>query len=174
MKFAVCLLIAYILLIGGNIDAGYGNDTYNNVIKLISSEKQNMQLMTKKDVDLGECELPKAYTGTFELDINSDGYNDYAVLLRTKKSSNKTHKLELGVFIGSVDGNYKYIELERIDDYLPSINYIKLQKPGKVRSVNSNKNIKLKNASVELVYCGKSAVVFYWNDNKFNKVWTAD
>jgi len=176
------MVLAITVLVMVNVNSGYaeGIKVPDNVLMQIKHINRQAVILSKDDIDLNECEVSNINPGIVKDDFNGDGIADYAVLLSMpiiadNGTGNKAinSRIKLIVFVATKANLFNRVTLYEADDYLPAINFIKLQKPGQIKSM-SNKYKKINNSSIKFVTCGKSAVVYFWDKYKFREFWTAD
>jgi len=66
-------------------------------------------------------------------------------------------------------------------EFVPSVNYVYIEKIFDSKLVSSGglpeykeAHLEVSQPSLRLVFFGKSAVVFFWENEQFQKIWTAD
>jgi hypothetical protein len=159
------------------------------LLSAINKLEPKAKILKKEDIDTKfSCEEVKV-PGIVKADFNGDGFMDYAVLLKIGDAQNTVYNYEgkkypwkklrvwLVVFMGYGKGDFYSIILEQIEDHsYPAIVVIKLQPPGIIRNIDSDRSIELKHQSILEYFCGKSSSVYYWdkNENNFIEVYTSE
>ncbi|CAB1059474.1 hypothetical protein D1BOALGB6SA_4236 [Olavius sp. associated proteobacterium Delta 1] len=161
--------------------AGGLPDDMEESSKLINEYFPNYDLLEYQDLDFfgKDCfeEYRSKYNpGIVNRDFNGDSLNDFAFLLKDVKSN--SDDVIFAIFLKQSKDNYKLTINHDLKGY-KGIVFILPVEPGKVlketEAVDTRKprrKIKLKNAAIELWYCGKTTVVFYWNLelNRFDSI----
>lgn len=111
-------------------------------------------------------------------DFDGNGLIDYALLLRNSKKKGK--QTIFTIFLQSSHSYFKLAHHLNLEFYRDDVYIIPIE-PGRLLSQTPatdapSKEIRLKNAAVELVYVGKAALAYYWDDKSksFATICTAD
>jgi hypothetical protein len=147
-------------------------------------------VLERKDVAPADCDPIPESPGLIRADFNGDGLDDYAALLKIGGSEQrrlwegKTWTLIevwFVVFLGQREEGFRSIVLEKLEQYIPVMVVLDLQKPGLVREYaeieyEKRKIIQLKRMSISRLRCGRSEAIFYWDDarNRFRMVTVSD
>lgn len=113
-----------------------------------------------------------------EGDFDGNDLTDVAVVLQ--KNENNIKITSFAILLQTIRGCYKSVFIADVGTMLSDIYIIPVGAGEVVRQTESidvpMKQIKLKNKAVTLVYYGKSAVVYYWDESKQNidSIWTSD
>lgn len=144
----------------------------------IETKFKNMKVMGAGDIDKNECDTVKGANGVLRGDLNGDGTDDFTMLFRSKESHRKEngdlYHYKLVVFVSGRDKKYQTKVLTDYEDFFPPIIFINIHTPGKIKEFGTGKTTVVKHPAVDLTYCGKSAVTYFWKDQKFSEIWTSD
>jgi hypothetical protein len=140
-------------------------------------------IVSVKEVDSTSCQSVGDSPGLVRADLNGDGRQDYAVLLKTKVSKEETiwegktlHEAQfaLMLFLADRDGGFRARTLHRYADFVPTAVVINLQPPGVVRNRETHRTVRVQHPGVTLIYCEKSATTYYLADDKVHSIPIAD
>lgn len=161
------------LILSSNISiAGGVPSDMEESTKLINEHFPNYDLLDYQDLDFfgKDCfeEYVNKYSpGIVNRDFNGDGLRDFALLLKDIKSN--SDDVKFAIFLKQSKGRYQ-LTINSDLKHSKGIVFILPVEPGKVlketEAVDTGKprrKLKLKNAAIELWYCGKATVVFYWD-----------
>ncbi len=156
----------------------------------ISRVHAKAEVIERKDVSVRNCDPVPESPGLIRADFNGDGLTDYAALLRIRGTEkqvleeNKTWTLvevRLVVFLGQRGGEFTNVELERLSEVIPILTVIEIQRPGPIREYaeiehEKRKVIQIEKMSIMRIGCGRSAVVFTWDDSwkRFRMITVSD
>ena len=149
-----------------------------DVSAAIETKFKNMKVMGAGDIDKNECNTVKGANGVLRGDLNGDGTEDFAMLFGTKESHRKEngdlYRYMLVVFVSGKDKKYQTKVLTDYEDFFPPIIFINIHTPGNIEELGTGKTAIVKHPAIDLTYCGKSAVTYFWKDQKFSEIWTSD
>ena len=141
---------------------------------VIQHEYPQYKIVAAIDIDLNNCDEPKAPPGLVEGDFNGDNLTDYAVIL--VNNTNKKVKLQgqlwdavdvkFVIYLGRQGGGLQKAYMESFDQN-PGLQIVGLQLVPAGVVVNEspimgNKKILLQYQGVDKYHCGKWADVYYW------------
>ena len=142
------------------------SDSLQAAIKRLSPTARVLQA---NEIDMQECEsVPKA-PGVVKADFNGDGLEDAAVLLKVSVAKEvkiwegkqyREAKLMFVIFLNDGKGGYTTLKRENYENLLPAMLFLDVIPPGKVRDIDTGKDVVLRNPGVMLTFCGKSAVAY--------------
>jgi hypothetical protein len=136
-----------------------------------------------EEVDAIACHPLEKSPGLVRADLNGDGRDDYAVLLKTRETGKETlwegkklreARFAFALFIDDGKGSYKPRIVRRFTDFVPVAVVLDLQPAGSVRHRETRKNIHAPNAAVTLSFCEKSATTYYMDGGKLRSIPIAD
>jgi hypothetical protein len=109
-------------------------------------------------------------------DFDGNGLPDFAFLLTNKKRDNTV----LVILLQQSLNNFHHSFFLSMDSYRSDIVITPIKKNtllSQAEAISSEEEkVLLQNPSIQLIYIGKSAVVYYWDKNKntFSEIWTSD
>ena len=179
MKTRISLLVLFSILI---LTASESNSASNSLPPAISTiletKYKNMKVMGAEDIDNNECDVVKGANGVIRGDFNGDGTEDLTMFLRAATSHRKENgdlfRYCLIGFFSKKDKGYEPKLLAEVEDFYPPVAFITLRKAGKIKDFESEKITVTKNPAIELTYCGKSVVTYFWKGKKFTEIWISD
>lgn len=154
-----------------------------NLTAAIKQIAPSAVIIKAQEVDATACHPVGEYPGLVRADLNGDGREDFAALLKTKETGKVTSwegktlretRFLFVLFIDDGGGGYKPRVVRRYTDFVPTAVVIDLQPPGKVRHRETHKDIQMPNAGVTLSFCEKSAMTYYMSGDKIRSVPIAD
>jgi len=111
-------------------------------------------------------------------DFDGNGFLDFAVLVRTSKI--KDGNTVFAIFLQSEPRQFRLefnlnMEFYRNDVFILPVEAGEILKETDAIE-GPERKVKLKNPAVHLIYIGKSAVAYYWDEKakKFDSIWTSD
>jgi hypothetical protein len=140
-------------------------------------------LVEAREVDAAACAPVGEEPGLVRADFDGDGFDDYAVLLKTKETGKETfwegRKLREAhfafvLFLSHGSDEYKPLLVRRYVDFVPTAVVLDLRSSGDVRHRETRKPVKLRNPGVTLSFCEKSATTYFLLDGKVLSVPVAD
>lgn len=156
------------------------------VAGLVAENYSEARILQPVDMDEFSCGPTEGHPGLVAGDFNGDGFEDYAVLMivggsEEGKQRRKRPDIVFTIFLAGSSGEFSSNEIARLEEWgePPSITGIELRPPGQALEwaaapPDERKVIELKHQSVLMYYCGKSAVIYYWNGGKFDAVGISD
>ena len=153
---------------GGALGAepSVGAEISKPLLAAIKKVSPNATILEANEVDAKSCApTPKSPT-LVRADLNGDGFEDVALLLKTSVSNEITvwqgQELRRAdflfvIFLNDRKGSYLTRPLDKWPGYIPEGTYIDLIAPGKIHPMGAKKDMSLSNPAVLLVYCEKSA-----------------
>lgn len=121
-----------------------------------------MGLLSSNAVSETWTGMPLKYISSCELDFNSDDEPDVALLVETIKNR------ELIVLIRTMDGYNTYLVSQGKSDMHLSCHF------GKSIKNVKGKVYRTSGTYIQLTLPEGSTVVYFWNKNKFQEVWTGN
>lgn len=118
--------------------------------------------------------VPDEAGGVMSADFDSDGNDDYAVLVNLGRSK---ENLEPGVtlfdvalvaFMAKKGGGFRRIELDRYEGFSLAF-WLREEPEGEVLDEQRRETVPIPNTSIYVDYCGGGAV-HYWQGGKFNDI----
>jgi hypothetical protein len=143
-------------------------------------------IVTGADVDSSECGPAPTSPGFVQADFDGDGRADFAVLLNAGATGKvvdwqgkhlRETRYVLALFRAKQTGGFTVTRLNRFVQFWPVAAYIEPQGAGKLEGAGDahrGAGVMLQNPGVSLVFCGKSAVVYYVSDHRVHEVWVGD
>jgi hypothetical protein len=134
-------------------------------------------IVTTADVDSGECDPVPGSPGYVPADFDGDGRGDFAVLLKVGETGKvvpwqgkqlKETRYALVMFLDDGLGGFTVKRLHSFVQFWPVMAFID-RVTGKVSGLGDERRgaeITLRDPGVSLVFCGKSAVVYYLKDHQ--------
>jgi hypothetical protein len=187
---SVGVTLLLLALAGANEASHNGHGLENHVPATLWSEVRKVspsaRIVVPSQIDIASCG-PQTEPGLVSADFNGDGSTDYALLLRTGRTrtiregrgrdKSELSELILVVFTAA-DSRWQRVLTNRFWVPSPTASryVIKLQPPGTLRGIGSEKKVTLANPGIVLVYCEAIATVYYWSGKKraFESVVTSE
>ena len=126
-------------------------------------------ILQPNEMDVKGCFKSLPSPGLVRADFNGDGREDVAVLLKTRVAD-EVKTLEgqefreadfmLVILLNNGQGGYHVRIADKFSDYLPLEGYISLHPPGKVRPLDAEKEVVIRNPAVALTFCERSRAIF--------------
>ena len=151
--------------------------------QLIQKHYPRCTLMSFEELDHYAKEFfkdryPHLSPSLISADFDGNALSDFAFLLQTK--SGKSKKTIFVILLQMSNNDFKPAYYLDLDGYRPDVFIVPIQKGELLSQAESidtpREKVLLKHPAIELVYVGKSAVVYYWDVelNRFNSIWISD
>lgn len=177
MKARVAVLLHFLTLVI-TVSSSASDSLPQAISTILETKFKSTKVMRADDIDKSECDVVKGANGVIRGDFNGDGAEDFAMFLRASTSHRKEngdlYRYQLVSFISNKNKGYEPKVLTEFEDFQPPIAFITLRKAGKIKDFESRKVTVIKNPAIDLTYCGKSAVTYFWKGKKFTEIWTSD
>jgi len=140
-------------------------------------------VVTLEDIDAKACSPVPSSPGIVQGDFNGDNHPGFAVLLRAGETGKivdwqgrklKEIRYAFAIFLSDGKSGFQTKLVRRFIDFAPLGAFIDLKAPGKVRNRDENRDVVIRNPAVILVFCEKSASVYYISHNHVRTVPIAD
>ena len=143
-------------------------------------------IVERGDVDEDECDSNylNDSPGLVVADFNGDGYEDFSALVRVGDEGEvvewQGRTLRHATFVFAImeagsSGGFSARYLQRFESYLPLSAHLGTARPGMVvRNRDTGEEVELPHPAVELVFCEKSAALYYLDDHEIRSVFVGD
>jgi|SRR5690242_3528209 len=147
-------------------DSSLSVEVSKPLLAAIHKVSPKASILQAVEVDAKGCAPTPKNPTLVRADLNGDGLEDAAVLLKTFVSSEITvwqgQELRRAdflfvIFLNDGKGGYVARPLDEFPGHIPVGAYIDLIAPGKIRPMGAKKDMSLSNPAILLVYCEKSA-----------------
>jgi hypothetical protein len=136
-------------------------------------------VVTLDDIDGKGCNPVPHSPGVVTADFNGDNHPGFAVLLKGVETGKTVEwqgqKLKevhyaFAIFLSDGENSFRAGFVRRFVDFSPIGAYIEIQPPGSLRNRDENRDVLISNPGVALVFCEKSAAVYYVSRNHIRRI----
>ena len=149
----------------------------------IGNVSPTASLLQPGEVDAKGCAPTPKNPTLVRADLNGDGLEDAAVLLKTFVSNEITiwqgQELRRAdflfvIFLNDGKGGYLARPLDKFPGHIPVGAFIELRTSGKVRPMGAKKDITFSNPAIVLTYCEKSAAAYVVTGTRVKEIVLSD
>jgi len=160
-----------------------GAEVPKSLLAAIKKVSPNATILQANQVDAKSCAPVPKTPGLVRADLNGDGLEDAAVLLKTFVSNEVTNwqgqelrKAEFlfVIFLNDGKGGYLVRPRDKFPGHIPAGAFIDLETSGKIRPLGATKDMTLSNPVIVLTYCEKSAAAYVVTGTRVKEVPLSD
>jgi len=158
-------------------------DVLKPLLDAIKKVSPTGDILQANEIDVKSCAPVPKSPALVRADLNGDGLEDVAVLLKTFVSNEITiwqgQKLRRAnflfvIFLNDGKGGYLARPLDQFEGHIPVGASIDLRAPGKLRPMGAKKNMILSNPAIVLTYCEKSAAAYVVTGTRVSEIPLSD
>ncbi|SRR6266568_7001538 len=182
-SFVLSCATAILCCTSGWADEPPGPSVSKSLLAAIRKVSPKATILQANQVDVKSCAPVPKSPGLVRADLNGDGLEDIAVLLKTRVAEEITawEGKELReadfvfvIFLNDGKGSYAARTVDKFSDFIPAAVTLSISPPAKIRPLGVKKDITLTSPAIVLTFCEKSAAAYTVVGNRVKEIPLSD